>query len=183
MVEKKIKKNDIRKGAKILLNQGNTKQETFDLLVEKYNFSHEIASILNNIPSSKAIEKYGIWNHILLAILLLTSIFFVIYSIYAPLIYYGILIYGVASRRVNFYIWITIISSIGFIGLIAVIVTSSLINLDWTVVILFGLYLTSIILPIWLEKKLCPKPIKRKEKYTNSEGQQRFKIAYEFSDV
>lgn len=183
MLERKINKKIIRKEAKTLLNQGITKQETFELLVDKYKFSHEIASVLNNIPSAKAIAKYGIWNNILLALLILTSIIYFINSAFMPIIYNGFLAYGVISKRVNFYIWITILSSMGLIVLVAIILTDSSITIDWKVMILLGIYLTSTILPIWLEKKLCPKTTERKEIYTNSEGQQKSKIIYDFSDV
>lgn len=155
------------------------------MLVAKHTYTKEIAEILENIPSSIAINKYGKWNHVLLAILILTTIiFFVEAPSIGTLFWYGILIYGVATKRINYYMWVTVMSASVLVAFIAVTLTSSSETFTWiTTTTMMILIIPSCILPIWLEKKLCPKPTEKKVQYTNSQGQQRMKIIYEFSDI
>ena len=54
-----LNKKEVRKEAKELLKQGIIKQQVFESLVEKHKYSIEIANILTNIPSLKAIKKYN----------------------------------------------------------------------------------------------------------------------------
>lgn len=185
MPNENLNKKEIRKEAKQLLKQGTSKQETFELLVDKHKYTYEIADILESIPSAKAIAKYGIWNHVLLAIIILTTIVFFLttYSI-GTLLWYGLLIYGVATKRINYYMWVTIMSLFALVVFIVTFLTSSAETFYWTrTIILIILIIPSCILPIWLEKKLCPKPTEKKVLYTNSQGQQRMKIVYEFTDI
>ncbi len=185
MTNEKLNKNEIIKEAKQLLKQGNSKQETFELLVDKHKYTKEVADLLKKIPSAKAIAKYGIWNHILLANLILTT---VIFYLTAPsigiLFWYGLLVYGVATKSINYYMWVSGMSSLALLAFIVIILTSSseTSNLTKTVFMLI-LIIPSCFLPIWLEKKLCPKPTEKKVQYTNLQGQQRMKIVYEFTDL
>jgi hypothetical protein len=185
MTDKKLNKKEIRKEARQLLKQGTSKQETFELLVDKHKYTKEIADILKNIPSAIAIAKYGIWNHVLLAILILTTIiFFLVAPSIGTLLWYGLLIYGVATKRINYYMWVTVMSSFALVVFIVIILTSSSETFYWTrTIIMMILIIPSCILPIWLEKKLYPKPTEKKVQYTNTQGQQRMKIVYEFTDI
>ena len=80
--------------------------------------------------------------------------------------------------------WVTVMSASVLVAFIAVTLTSSSETFTWiTTTTMMILIIPSCILPIWLEKKLCPKPTEKKVQYTNSQGQQRMKIIYEFSDI
>ena len=79
---------------------------------------------------------------------------------------------------------VTVLSSFTLIVFIVIVFTSTVETFHWTMTITAVLLIIpSCFLPIWLEKKLCPKPIERKEKYTNDNGQQRMKFVYEFIEV
>ena len=185
MAKVTLNKNDVRKEAIKLLKKGTSKQETFDFLVDKYKFSKEISEVLKNIPSSKAIAKYGIWNNLLIALLILTTIIFLsVSSSIGILLWYGLLIYGVATKRVNYYLWVSVLSTFCLICFIAIFFMNFSEPTNWTItIIMLILIIPSCFLPIWLAKRMCPKPIESKEEYINSEGQKRLKIVYEFTDL
>ncbi|MFN3529437.1 MAG: hypothetical protein ACK417_05900 [Bacteroidia bacterium] len=185
MADEKLNKKEIRNEALQLLKQGTSKQMTFELLVDKHKYTKEIAEILENIPSKKAVTKYGKWNYVLLAILIITTIKFCLEaSLIGTLLWYGLLIYVVATKRIKHYWWVTAMSSSLLVALIVIILTSSSETCSWTTTtIMLIIIIPSCILPIWLEKKLCPKPTEKKVQYTNSQGQQRMKIVYEFTDI
>jgi hypothetical protein len=60
-----IDEKSIRRKTKELLNQGISKQQTYELLIEEFDNRKITAEIPQKIPSSKAWKKYGIWNHVL----------------------------------------------------------------------------------------------------------------------
>jgi hypothetical protein len=185
MADEKLNTKEIRNEARQLLKQGTSKQETFEILKEKYKYSKDVADILKNLPSQQTIEKYGKWNYVLLGLLVLTAlIFFWATPTIGIVLWYGLLIYAVAKMLVKYYIWVTAFSAFAIIGFIAIIFTSDGATTNWSnVIIMISLVIPTLILPMWLEKKLCPKPTERKEEYTNSQGQQRLKIVYEFPDL
>ncbi len=178
-------KNEIVEKAKELLKQGRTRQETFELLVDKYKYTNKVLEVMKQMPSSKAIEKYGKWNNVLLGIMLLiVAMFSVSIGPGSLLILYGFLIYAVITKRFEHYFWISILS---FVILIAVL-TISIININKSIdvlaiVLILALHLPMIYLPYWIEKKMCPKPKEHREWYTNHEGRDKIKIVYEFSDL
>ena len=181
MAEDKYNKKEIKKEARQLLKEGTPKQEAFEILKEKYKYSKIIADILKNIPSKQAIERYGKWNNVLLAILILTLVLSLLTAPSIGMLWYVLLIYVVARKLVKYYIWITVISAMGIIGSVAIMATSNIVFENWIgLIIIFVIIIPSLIIPIWLEKKLCPKPKEKKVKYTNSLGQKRLKIVYEF---
>lgn len=184
MVPEKLNKKEIRDEARQLLKQGTSKQDTFEILREKYKYAKDVADILKNLPSQQAIEKYRKWNYVLLGLLVLsTAIFFWAKPTLGITLWYGLLIYAVARILVKYYIWVTLLSAIVIISSIAVFLTYQRAVTNWTdIIIMLSLIIPTFILPIWLEKKLCPKPTERKEQYTNEQGQQRLKIVYEFAE-
>lgn len=185
MAVNKLNKKEIKQEALKLLNQGISKQETFEILKEKYEYAIEIANVLKKKPSVKAIEKYRKWNNILLGLLILTSIFFILTTpMIQILIWYVFLIYTVARMLVKYYIWTSIFSGFAIITYISILIldVNATNNLTYILPIL-TLVISTFILPIWLEKKMCPKPVESKVEYTNSDGQKRLKIVYQFSDL
>ncbi|MFM2207423.1 MAG: hypothetical protein RL213_1398, partial [Bacteroidota bacterium] len=60
MITRDKHKKEIRKDARQLFRQGGrTKQEVYELLVEKYKYAKDVADELKYIPSTNAIAKYG----------------------------------------------------------------------------------------------------------------------------
>jgi len=184
MAERKVPKKEIANDARQLLKQGTSKQQTFETLVDKYKYGKDVADVLKNIPSLIRIQKYGAWNFLLLFLLILI----VLISLFLTgpsfiVLYYGLLIYAVAMKQVKFYMWISLLSTCALIGFVAIILTTENAKLNWPALIaILGLTIPTFILPLWLEKKLCPKPIERKEQYTNSNGEQRMRIVYYFNE-
>ena len=183
MIHNKVDKKEVKKEAKQLLKQGSTKQETFNKLKEKYKYSKEIADIVKYIPSEKAKKKYSMWNYILLAILIITT---TLYMITAPsigiILWYGLLIYAVARMLIKYYMWVTVFSALGLIGVIIGVATTGAIILWTNAIIFLILIIPSLIIPIWISKKFCPPPKEKKEMYIDIAGQKRLRIVYEFMD-
>lgn len=178
----KIDKRKVRNEAMSMVRQGATRQETFNTLKEKYKYAKEIAAVVKFIPSKAAKKKYGIWNYILLAMLLAIMTLFMLSSpSIGILIWYGLLIYAVARMLVEYYIYVTVLSIFGLISGVAIFIISETMTLP-DAIVLSIITLPSSILPIWISKRLCPSPNEKKESYTNKAGQQRLRIIYEFSD-
>lgn len=183
MTERQTHKKEIAKEARQLFKQGGqTKQQVFELLTDKYKYEKDVADVLKYIPSSQAIAKYEIWNNILLAILILITITSYINSnSFWTLFGYGLLIFGVATKRIKYYMWITGLSALSLIFFAIVLLFNTPEVPELRIIILtILLFIMSCILPIWLQKKLCPEPTEQKEKYTTSEGEERMRIVYEF---
>lgn len=185
MADEKLNKKQVRNEARQLLKQGASKQDAFDILLEKYKYAKEVADILKNLPSKQAIDKYGKWNYVLLGLLALTTvILFLATPTLGILLWYGLLIYAVARMLVKYYVWVAVFSALAIISFVAVIFTSDSAATNWgNLIIMAILVIPTLILSIWLERRLCPKPIESKEEYANSQGQKRLKIVYEFSDL
>ncbi|MCL2247003.1 MAG: hypothetical protein FWC10_07825 [Lentimicrobiaceae bacterium] len=185
--QRKVPKKEIRKEAKQLLNQGDkTKQEVFELLVDKYKYSKDVAGVLKYIPTKQAVKKYGIWNSILLIFLVITTIL-VFLTMPIQLIWYVPLIYIVASKKLQYYFWVTVLFSLMAIGFFIVFISTLFTQpFDTTiwifVVVSMFFVIPGCILPLWLQKKLCPKPIERREVYVNAEGNKRVQLVYEFPE-
>ena len=184
MVAEKLNKKDVIIEAQQLLKQGISKQETFEILKEKYKFTKDVSDMLKNLPSQQAIQKYGKWNYVLLILLISTAILFLLESLsILILLWYGLQIYAVTKMLIKYYSWVSVFSSITLISFIGLIFTNEIPNPNWrNTILLMTLSIPTLIIPLWLENKLCPKPTERMEKYTNSEGQQRLRIVYEFNE-
>jgi len=178
-------KREIKKEALELLKHGKSRQESFELLVEKFKFTTDVADVLKKLPSSIALAKYIKWNNILLGIMFLTTLVLLLIAGIGPwLFWYGILIFVVAKRRFEYYIWISFISFILSAGMIVIFFR----NYDeshklFDMAFLLTLFLASGFLPFWLEKRLCPKPKESRIVYTDHQGRDKIKIVYEFSDL
>ncbi len=182
MTNQKVNNSEVSKEAQQLLKDGLTKQEAFETLVKKYNSTKIVADVIKHIPSLTAISKYGKWNTVLLVNIILTAIMFIIL---APstitVIEYVIMIIIVVSKRTKFYIFISALAILSLIIFSVIIFTDSTSSIMWIpTIIALLLLIPNAILPLWLEKKLCPKPIEKKEKYTNTQGEERLRINYEF---
>lgn len=179
-----LNKKEVRKDAKELLKQGVCKQQVFKTLVEKHKYSIEVANILTYLPSQKAIKKYGIWNYVLLVAICLNALILLFNSPnIGAILWFGLLIYGVITMRINYYKWVAILSFFLITTFVVLIFyNQGGNNYSLSLISILISNIISLILSIWLETKLCPKPKEEKVQYTNSEGEQKFKMTYQFKD-
>jgi len=189
MITKSKTKQMIQQEAKLLIAQGLPKQTIYEMLLAQYKYAKNVADAIKYLPSKSTLEKYGVWNHVFLAlhVLLLSGIvFFSIINydkssfISFPLLELAF-IYVIWRKQIEYY---DILMLFGFIYMILFV---TVIFYDKMVFELFmpfiALYIILlIILPFWLKRKLCPTPLVRNVPYTNSEGKQKLKLEYEFPE-
>jgi len=178
MAVEKFDRTKTTKDAKALLKEGKTKQEAFDILVRKYRHPKQTADILQYIPDEQAVKKYGIYNHVLTALFLLTVAYFVWHGEYF-LLSFGIVIYATVRMLIRYYVWISAFSAAGLISFVALFFFY---DAEPAAVVLALLCVPQVILPLWLEKKLSNKPVVKKEKYTDSQGYKKFRLKYTFNE-
>lgn len=182
----KSKKN-IRNEAQKLLNEGLSKQETYTILCAKLGLNYEIAEVLKGIPSKSTVAKFAFWNYLLLLLLLGVLVFFLTLNNilnYAWLIFLiTVFSYIVFTKRVANYALITGMAIIAFIIFIVIsFIGDSDFKNQSDFIYIFLAFIPYIVLPIWLAKKLCPKPIETKTTYHNKNGELRGKIDFQFVD-
>ena len=177
-------KTQIRKEAKLILAQAVSKQECFELLNKKYKARKVIADVIKNLPSSTAIAKYGVWNNILLGLLIVSAIgMLTINFSFHVVMWFSFLIYSVANKLTKHYAWISLLSLIALIIFSISLSTIGLESIGQTEkVFVFIFVLPALVLPLWLQRRLCPSVAETKEEYLNPEGQKRNRIIYTFPD-
>jgi len=170
-----LDKKQIRKRAKEILKTGIPKQEAYEQLAEEFQNRAATANVIRRLPSALALKKYGIWNHVLLGLLILTaSILLLVKPSFGTALWYGLLIIAVARKTTRFYYWVTIMSALGVIGIIAAVLMNEATTEGWIRIGFFlALVIPSCILPIWLMNKLTPAPEEEREYYENENGEQR----------
>jgi len=187
MPERKTDKKEIGKEAKALLKQRIPKQQVFETLVDKYKYSKDIIDILRYLPSENLISKYSKWNNVLFGILIFKTILFLTLSPSSiiSLLFSLLFIYVVAKIKLKYYSWLAITSVFASLSFIFFLLNRGLAPIAIFNLCLYFLIVIvpTLVLPIWLEKKLCPEPIERKELYTNSEGENRMRVVYQFVDI
>ncbi len=183
MTKENYNKKEIKQEARKLLKEGASKQEAYETLKEKYKYSVVVSKILHYIPSQKAIKKYSKWNYVLLVLLLIQAGTFMWFEpSVLVLIYYGLLIYAVLSMLVKHYVWVSVLSFVALISFLAFIITDEALKIQWPELLLILTYIPTLILPLWLDKKLCPKPMESKTTFTDSQGQQRVRVVHQFNE-
>ncbi|MDR2011040.1 MAG: hypothetical protein LBQ22_11245 [Bacteroidales bacterium] len=177
-----INKNQIKEESVKMLQSGLSKQETYDILKEKYSATKPIADVIKYIPNPEIESQYKIHNIILGSILLsLALIFFVSsYNIVVLAIHLS-LIYITITKKIKFYIWISIYSAILIIMSIGIQIFYS-VEYNILSVATIGLPLFSLLLSMKISRSLCPMPKETKEMYINNNGEKRLKIVYSFQD-
>ena len=181
MKQRKIPRREIAKEACKLLKEGMPKQQAFEVLVEQYKYSKDVAEILSKIPSLKRSKKYHFWNIVLLILLIILEL----HNFLNPslsIIYYGLLIYVVATKMTRYYFWIPLLSFIAITVVIYFLFSASTKIQLLTAFFVLAIYLPAGLLSIWLAKKLCPSVTEKKEMYTNEEGENRMRLVYDFND-
>lgn len=167
------------------MRQGNSRQAVFDTLAEKYHFEKTVADIVKHLPSAQAIEKYGKWNKLLLGLFIFETVLLLWLGKEINLVLWmGFLIYAVNTMQVQYYMFISLISGFGIMFFVAMLIINEQDSINWLRIIAMApIVIPTLILPIWLEKRLCPQPKESKEMYTNSQGQKRLRVVYEFVDI
>jgi hypothetical protein len=178
-----LDKAAVKKEARKMLNEGKSRQETFELLVNEHKVARDIAEIIKQLPSLKAVKKFALWNNILLGLLLVKAVMFVWedMSFAILILWLGFLGYVVYNRLIHLYIVVTASSTIGLLAGVGFYIFSEY-EIEIPMLLFFVVFASTLIISFWLEKKLCPPPSERKELYTTEDGQQRMKIVYEFED-
>lgn len=182
MAISKLDKKRIKLRAKEILKTGISKQEAYELLVEELHNRAVTAKILRRLPSAQALKRYGVWNHILLGLLIITAtMLFLANPTPGIIIWYGLLIIAVARKSTRFYFWVTIMSGLSLVTIIYLIFTLQG-NTEGLVriLLLLTLIVPSCILPIWLNNKLTPSPDEQREFYENEHGEQRSRMIFHF---
>ncbi|MBK9636569.1 MAG: hypothetical protein IPO63_01640 [Bacteroidetes bacterium] len=181
MNQRNIPRREIAKEARKLLKEGMPKQEVFEVLVEQYKYSKDVATILSGIPSLKRSKRYHFWNIVLLILIIILELHNLLYPSLS-IIWYGLLIYIVATKMTRYYFWIPLLSFIA-ISVAIYFLFSATTKLQLFIgFFVLAIYLPAGLLSIWLVKKLCPSVTEKKEMYTNEDGENRMKLVYDFND-
>ena len=177
------KKSEIRKEAKRLLYiEGKSKQEAFTLLNQKYHNTERVTDVLQYLPSQTLRNKYKSHEFWLIGfIIAVISSFLWDSASYSGIINLLALLYIVVMKRIEYYIYLTVLMSIMVLALIISPMISG--SFDWIVIFKYIIPCAGIVfLSYWLEKKLCPIPLVIKEKYLDQDGHEQFRIKVQFED-
>jgi hypothetical protein len=186
--------SEVRKAAKQSMLAGKTKQETFESLKESSQLpTEDLAKIIRSIPSLSARVKYRPLNLILVALLLFTALLKLMFGIpllivndikFLPLLIIMpvlnvLLLWGVATFRARFYNYVAVLTILGLMRSFGNIVETPpdpIMIID--LVIAAGL----IGLSLFLNYKLFPRYMTVKERYQNSQGQDKVRDVIKFAD-
>ena len=172
----------IRKEARVLLRQGETRQDTFVALSEKFKHPDATARVIRNQASKAAMSKYASLNYILFALLLVNTVLYGFTRSFPGLIiYYIIMMYPVFRMMVEYYGWLVYFLIGGLLGVIAILVSGDQTNV---VLLVFSvLNVSAIVLSILIRTKMCPPPVVTREKYITKTGEERERMFYSFRDI
>lgn len=161
-----------------------SKQQVYEGLIGKFGHPKEIAQILQKLPSPKAIKKYRKWNILLFVNLLLTLFGYFLLAEgkpWAMIVYYGVLLFIVALRKLKFYFFVSALSAFS----ILILTISVFSNPDnhpnlgqFALVIL--LIIVSCFLPILLAKRYCPEPILKRVDFITPLKKHESRLIFEF---
>ncbi|MDR9375031.1 MAG: hypothetical protein RI565_09210 [Schleiferiaceae bacterium] len=177
----------IRKAARALLREGQSRQAAYEALRKEYP-PREVAGVLDYLPSAAARQKYGPYNNLLLAILMLNLGFILwqgwdqwSFSLYASSVVQLLMINAVARRLTRYYTWVSVLSGVNLLTLGALVMNSlqTLNGLFWAMA---ALNLVLLIMPLWVGPKLTPPVQEVKETYTSKSGRSKKRPAFHFPD-
>jgi len=177
-----IRDKEIRNEIKVQLAKGKCKQDVFSIIASVYGCTKKIADMVRFIPSAELYKKYKYWNMAyLLLMLIITAGTIKFPSILIP---FGIISYGVATKRFEFY-WAN--SVLGFMLLFSIIgflLTTEINYYDFSEIIIpiviFTVSIIMILTGIILPTKITPKYRIEKRPFSNKKGDKRLKLVYLF---
>lgn len=179
----KPKKAEIRKAAKRLFKrEKKSKQEVFEILKKRFKNTKTVAEVITYVPSYNRTQKYKFWENLLLAMIIFVVVLFIWdVGIDVSLWAFGFYIYGVADRRVQYYVYLSTLFA--FYSLLMIWFAFYNGNIPWLellkYIIPFGII---VYLSAWLDSRLCPQPQVEKELYENSEGKKKYRLKYRFEE-
>ncbi len=177
------KKSEIRKEAKRLLyDAGKSKQETFRILNISFNNLERVVDVLHYMPTKQQKEKYKTHQVVLIVLLLiLAAVNLWNSNISGGILTFSAMVYVVATQRVEYYFYITILMSM---MVLAMAIGSTMANqTDWVELVKYLIPCIGIVsLSYWLEEKMCPLPRVSKEDYFNAAGQKKTRINVLFAE-
>ena len=187
-------KKAVKKEVKRLILEGKTKQEAYDELkgISKMK-AEDLAKIVQSVPSLNARDKYRSLNIVLIGLLSLTvalkmlsglpiviekGIAWFPVLLFLPLINI-ILLIGVSTYNQSSYKFVAILAILGLFRLLRDLLSSSF---D-TFIIIDVVFAAGLIgLGFYLGSKLFPNYTTVKERYQNSQGQDRMRNVIKFED-
>jgi hypothetical protein len=101
----------LRKAAKELLDEGLTKEAALAQLLVDFDRIYnrmEIAKVLRYLPSKEQKRQYGIYNTLMLSLLIIIDLSNLVILNYGGLIWFGLLTYLVISQKTKYYYWISV---------------------------------------------------------------------------
>ena len=180
-------KTQIKKDAVTLLKDEKSKQDVFDLLVEKYKYPKLVAQAMEYLPSAQNKSKYKKWNYLLLIMFLIKALIILVFANSGSIAYwYFACIYVIWKMTLKHYIWVALFS--GFLAITPFIIffgkpdADGILEAEWYKYIPFVLSIPAMILAIWLKRKLSPPPEESREKYIDSQGNLRMRMIFKFKD-
>ncbi|MBO6515539.1 MAG: hypothetical protein JJ975_03220 [Bacteroidia bacterium] len=177
-------KSKIRKRANTLLDEGKSRQETFDLMVEEYGHPLLVADVLKHLIAQSTWNKYKVHNLLLLLALIGALVYKLRINFNLITIgIYGSFIFIVILRYTRQYFWIPVYHGLTLGSLfVGAWFNSPASRLPVNQAVILVLALPLIALPWWLNTKLSPKPEETRETYINNKGQKRSRINFKFPD-
>lgn len=127
----------IRKEARQILGMGTARHEAYLQLKEKYQSPKQVSDVIKNMPSQAALKKYGVYNHILLGIILLIPVVLLIRSdnpaTFVAFLFYA---YIVASRTFEFYWVLTTLAGFALIAMVGILILQPVEPGEWPDILL-----------------------------------------------
>jgi len=105
----------IKKSAKSLLKSGMTKDDALYKLLEEFKGQYnriQIAKVLRFLPSKEQQRKFGLYNLLILIILIVIDISYIITLNYTGLVMLGLLTYVVATKNTKYYYWLSVLGAL-----------------------------------------------------------------------
>ena len=191
-------KKETRKAAKQSILDGKTKQETFEILKETSKLSTEdVAKIIQSIPSLSARQKYKTQNTILIVFLSLTILLKMLLGIpfimqngikWLPMIFIlpiinVLLLWGVATYSTGIHKLVAIFTIIGLLRSLPDMIGVPFEPLTFIAFFIDIAIAAGLIgLGFYLNSKLFSNYLTVKERYQNSQGQDRLRNVIKFED-
>jgi|SRR5690554_2617160 len=107
-----IDKRKIKELAISGLNDGKTKEELYYEITSVYKdirVQRDIANIIRFIPEKTRLKKYGIYNTMVIVLLIVIDLINLLVLNYGGLLWFGVLTYFAFTRKTNYYYWFAII--------------------------------------------------------------------------
>jgi len=177
-----IRDKEIRNEIKIQLAKGKCKQDVFSDIAAQYGYTKRNADMVRFMPSTELYKKYKYWNMAyLLLMLIITAGSIKFLSILIP---FGIISYGVATKKFEFYWANTVLGFMLLFSIIGILLNTEINYYDSSEIIvpiiIFTVSIIMILTGVILPMKITPKYRVENRPYSNKKGEKRLKTIYLF---